>query len=126
MVATGPSAFAGARPVPPALPDRGALAVQWALYYARRGWHVFPVHRVWPSGMCSCEKIECPNPGKHPRSEHGLTYAPADPAKIERWWRRMPQANIGVRTGPESGFFAVDEDPRHGGDVTWAALVREH
>jgi hypothetical protein len=53
-----------------------------ALSYARRGWHVLPLHTVI-DGLCTCGDTEC-------RS-----------------------ANIGIRTGPESGLWVLGPD----GDV---------
>jgi hypothetical protein len=43
-----------------------------------------------------------------------------------RWWAECPDANVGIVTGATSGVFALDEDPRHGGHVSLAALEREH
>jgi hypothetical protein len=42
--------------------------------------------------------------------------ASTDEMKIRRWWEIWEAANIGVATGEESGFFALDVDPRKGGD----------
>ena len=41
-------------------------------------------------------------------------------------WGKNPQANIGVATGARSGFWALDVDPRHGGDQTLAKLIRQN
>ena len=38
-------------------------------------------------------------------------------------WKKWPNANIGVPTGKVTGFFALDVDPRNGGDVA-AAIKR--
>jgi hypothetical protein len=48
-----------------------------------------------------------------------------DEAKIREWWRRWPDANIGILTGRyRDGYFIVlDFDPRHGGN--WWADVGE-
>ena len=50
-------------------------------------------------GRCSCARRDCPKPGKHPRTRHGLHDASTDPAQITAWWPRWRWANIGVRTG---------------------------
>src|SRR5260370_35369360 len=68
-----------------------------ALAYARVGLPVFPLR------------------GKLPLVPHGLDDASVDAAVIKRWWRRWPDANIGIPTGPPSGWVALDIDPRHGG-----------
>jgi putative DNA primase/helicase len=70
---------------------------------------------------------DCKSCGKHPRTEHGLKDATTDPAIINDWWDRWPAANVGIVTGPESGFFALDID-RHGADgaATLAALESQY
>jgi putative DNA primase/helicase len=65
-----------------------------ALLCAERGWHVFP----------------CNPKDKRPLTEHGLNDATIDRTIIKEWWEKWPHAMIGVRTGPESGFFAIDLD----------------
>jgi hypothetical protein len=37
--------------------------------------------------------------GKLPLTEHGFEDADAAPATLESWWRRYPDANIGIPTG---------------------------
>jgi hypothetical protein len=69
-----------------------------ALAYARHGIPVLPVHTV-VGGNCSCGRGGCDRPGKHPRLRHGLTEATIDPLRLEMWWARWPDANIGLRTG---------------------------
>jgi hypothetical protein len=69
-----------------------------ALAYARHGIPVLPVHTV-VGGTCSCGRSGCDRPGKHPRLRHGLTEATIDPLRLEMWWARWPDANIGLRTG---------------------------
>jgi hypothetical protein len=80
-----------------------------ALVYARRGWRVIPLHTP-ADGRCSCGKPDCTSPGKHPRTAHGLKDAACDPAVIESWWSRWPDANVGILTGEESNLFIVDID----------------
>jgi putative DNA primase/helicase len=48
--------------------------------------------------------------------------ASTDEAKIRRWWETWEDANIGVATGKEAGFFALDVDPRKGGAEALASL----
>lgn len=45
----------------------------------------------------------------------GCYDASRDPGRIEEWWLRWPQANIGIATGEPWGFFVLDVD-RHGAD----------
>lgn len=65
--------------------DLGAAA----LSYARRGWHVFPLHSPDPERGCTClAGRDCKSPGKHPRTRRGLKDATTDEAQISRWWQR--------------------------------------
>lgn len=105
--------------------------LDYALRYADLGWQVFPVHSIADSGGCTCKAADCPRPGKHPVRElvrDGLNSASANPALIRAWWGNAPWASIGVRTGPESGIWALDVDTANGkpGDDTLADLVRQH
>ncbi|UGY91078.1 bifunctional DNA primase/polymerase [Streptomyces gobiensis] len=53
-----------------------------------------------PEGYgCSCERIGCPTPGRHPLSFAWQTQASTDPEQIERWARNRPQANFITATG---------------------------
>lgn len=66
---------------------------------AGQGWSVVPVHSP-RRGSCSCRNASCPAPGKHPR----ITWEPytrrvAAGDELCRWWRRWPDANLGVVTG---------------------------
>jgi len=94
-----------------------------ALGYAAAGWHIVPLWWPLKSG-CACPKGQaCPSCGKHPIIAGGVNAASDDPITIAKWWQRWPDANVGVRTGAASGIIAVDIDPRHQGDVSWAELV---
>ena len=84
---------------------------QWALSYAVRGWHVFPVR-----------------PGaKTPLTERGQNQATTDPGTIEQWWRQCPTANVGIHARP-SGLYVVDVDcgPGKVGAASWDALRAEN
>ena len=99
-----------------------------ALRYARSGWLVIP---VWPvrSGVCACGNSCGKNAGKHPLSElvrRGLHDASRNEEVVRRWWDRFPDANVGIVTGAQSGIFAVDVDPKSGGDVSLAELESQH
>lgn len=69
----------------------GALASA-ALYYARHGIAVFPLK---PGG-------------KAPATAHGLHDATTDLEQVTSWWKSIPDANIGIRTGLR--FDVVDID----------------
>lgn len=99
--------------------------IDWALYYAETlGWAVFPVHSV-RQGICSCGSAACTSPGKHPRTRAGVKDATAAPEAVRAWWRRWPDANIGIATGRASGLLVIDIDPRHYGDESYADLLSE-
>jgi hypothetical protein len=93
-----------------------------ALEYAARGWSVFPCHTPTCDG-CSCGRGDCPSTGKHPRTRNGVHDATTERATVAAWWRRWPQANIGVATGATSGIVVIDLDARHGGDEAWRTLT---
>ncbi len=97
-----------------------------ALYYASTyHWPVFPLHSA-KGGRCSCERPDCGNVGKHPRTEHGFHDASRSPDVIQAWWRRWPDANIGIATGRVSGLLVLDVDPRNGGDDRLEDIVAQH
>jgi hypothetical protein len=84
-----------------------------ALAYAAAGLAVFPVHSV-EHGQCSCGNPQCRNTGKHPRTPRGFKDATIDTKQVKSWWDSFPTANIGIRTGKESGIFVVDIDGEEG------------
>ena len=98
--------------------DQGAAA----LAYARRGWAVLPCHDP-TAGGCSCAIRDCASPAKHPRTRRGLHDATTELRTVKRWWRRWPDANVGLRTGAASGLVVLDVDPAHGGEASLAELV---
>lgn len=77
-----------------------------ALGYAAKGWRVLPV----------CKE------SKRPKNRNGSTGATADRDQIVNWWNEYPAANIGIATGPESGFWVVDIDMKDGVNG-WQSLV---
>lgn len=64
-----------------------------AAWYARHGWSVFPLRPKT----------------KDPFSGLGVYAATTNLAQVENWWRRWPQANIGLHCGG-SGLLAIDHD----------------
>jgi len=65
-----------------------------AVGYAERGWHVFPVEPE----------------SKVPWTAHGFLDATNNPNWVEQIWTTYPSANIGIRTGSESGLVVIDID----------------
>jgi hypothetical protein len=81
-----------------------------ALSYAeKRRWLCFPLRPA----------------GKAPITRRGLHDATRDPAQIARWADEYPTANIGVRTGRESGLVVLDVDGDDGFE-SLRALERQH
>jgi hypothetical protein len=63
-----------------------------ALWYVSVGWPVFPL---------------LPN-SKRPATRNGLNDATTDAGRIDSWWSRHPDSNVGVATG--RAFDVVDVD----------------
>jgi len=80
-----------------------------ALDCAAHGWPVFPVGEDGPLV----------------KWVHGPTPATIDEGQIRRWWRRWPNARVGVATGPASGIVVIDLDTKNGVDgiMAFARLV---
>ena len=95
--------------------------LDYAMLYTSLGWAVIPLHHI-AHGRCSCGNPDCRSPGKHPRTPNGLSDATLDETTIRSWWSAWPDANIAIATGTASGFWALDVDPRNGGDTSLEAL----
>ena len=93
---------------------------QAAPVYAALGFPVVPMHTPRPGGGCSCPDQACPDPGKHPRLRGWQRLAAADPAVVGEWWRRWPQANLGLATGRR--FDVLDVDGEQGVEALRAVL----
>src|SRR5262252_6165356 len=92
--------------------DRSSLTLARALHLARAGFVVFP-----------CRRGE-----KRPATTNGLLDATDDEAQIERWFAGR-DLNLAVACGPQPNgvnLFAIDVDPKNGGDSTWSALLNGH
>src|SRR5262249_38798879 len=91
------------------VPEISMSNLEHALAYARLGWPVFPV------------KIT-----KRPYTTHGFKDASLDEEQIKAWWKSWPFAGIGCSTGQVSGFWVLDIDPRHGGDLSLETLIQAY
>lgn len=83
---------------------------QAALQIARRGWPVFPCREndlivTKRDGSTQLLKAKAPYTGA------GWKDATTDETVIGGWWRRNPNAMVGVNV-EQTGFFIVDFDPR--------------
>lgn len=91
---------------------------------ARNGWHVIPLETINDRG-CSCWRGNaCRSAGKHPLFETGEKHAAAtiDCGVIRGWWKRWPDANVGIVTGAASGLVVLDVDPAKGGNESLMTL----
>jgi hypothetical protein len=85
-----------------------------ALGYAARGIPVYPIHWPRPSASgtslgCSCRhEAACDRAAKHPLTRHGVKDATCDPAQLQRWWRRWPDANLALATGVVFDVLDID------------------
>ncbi len=93
-----------------------------ALRYAEMGLSVIPVHNPI-NGQCSCGQSNCTSIGKHPRISAWPQKASSDPETIRSWWKRWPQANIGLATG--NTFAVLDVDKKNGGLDSLKSLEEE-
>lgn len=85
-----------------------------ALALLRLGFCLVPMHRPTGDG-CSCNKGRaCRSVGKHPRVKSWTEHASGDEADVRGWWRRWPDANIGIATGARSGIVVLDLDGPEG------------
>ena len=83
--------------------------------FARDGFRVLPCHGI-VNEHCTCGSDRCGSAGKHPRLKRGLHDASHDERQLQEWWRRWPNANIGLVT---DGTWVLDCD----GDAGLAALA---
>ncbi|WP_030893001.1 bifunctional DNA primase/polymerase [Streptomyces sp. NRRL F-5053] len=73
-----------------------------------------------PSGYgCSCARIGCPTPARHPVSFAWQTQATTDREQVERWLRADPQANFITATGRSHDVLDV---PAEAGRAALARL----
>jgi Bifunctional DNA primase/polymerase, N-terminal len=107
-------------------PTRKTTWGDCARVYAQRGWPVFPVH-IAVRGECSCGKPACTSKGKHPQTAHSFYDATTDEDVIRTWGEvDYPRANIGIRTGKESGLVVLDIDPDKGGEESLRQLEEQY
>jgi hypothetical protein len=80
-----------------------------ALALAKRGLAVFPLKPR--------DKI--------PLTAHGCKDASCSPERIEAWWSKWPDSNIGVATGKPSGIWVLDIDGQEG-EATLRKIEKAH
>lgn len=83
---------------------------------------MFPLHSM-RACRCTCGKDCGRDAAKHPRTRNGVKDATTDRATIEQWWKRWPDANIGLATG--AGLVILDLDSQVQFDQ-FASLAANH
>ncbi|MFE9253749.1 bifunctional DNA primase/polymerase [Streptomyces sp. NPDC006879] len=82
----------------PTAPTEDTARVALLLEFAAAGLPLAPA--AHPVGFrCSCERIGCPTPARHPLSFAWQTQSTTDRAQVERWAHGQPQANFVTATG---------------------------
>lgn len=100
----------------------------YANYAMSLGWDPLPVWGVNAEGVCACKNgLQCKSPGKHPlhnewQSRDRLT----KPDAYDLFAMNTHPVNIGLRTGVVSGLWALDIDPKSGGDQSLLALESQY
>src|SRR5436309_3538888 len=107
-------------------PEARTEVLQAALGYAALRLPVLPVHAPLRGGNCSCRRVDCSRPAKHPLTKHGVKDATTDPGVIRECWRATPFANVGIATGPRAGLIVLDIDHEHGGETSLQQLIQEY
>lgn len=82
-----------------------------AIQYARQGFRVFPI--------TAASK-------KPPMIKDWPNKATTNENQINQWWSKWSQANIGIATGAQSGFFVLDIDSGTNGFSSLDALLKIH
>jgi len=89
--------------------------------YAALGFPVVAMHAPRSGGGCTCRAgSACSEAGKHPRLAGWKRLAATDPTRVRGWWRRWPNANVGLATGRR--FDVLDLDGVQGVEALRAAL----
>lgn len=104
----GPAGRGGSRARAAAAADADAVAARTEalLAVARAGFPLAPA--AHPQGYgCSCVRIGCPTPARHPLSFAWQTQATTDAAQIARWAAAHPDANFVTATGRDHDVLDV-------------------
>lgn len=101
-----------------------------AIHYAKSGYAVFPLHNLVDSGKklrCSCRNwLFCKKVAKHPRTRNGHNDATTDELMIREWWKKYPDANIGLLTGIQTGVLVLDIDIKTGGEYSLEIMQEDY
>ncbi|WP_165985976.1 bifunctional DNA primase/polymerase [Streptomyces sp. YIM 98790] len=98
---------------------------------AREGFPLAPAAHPQDYG-CSCNRIGCPTPGRHPLSFAWQSQATTDPDQVLRWLRADPEANFVTPTGHvhdvldvplEAGTAALERLAAQGAEIGPVAVA---
>jgi hypothetical protein len=84
---------------------------EWAAYYRRLGFSVIPLRHGDKRPLLRWEPYQ---------------RRPASDEEIGTWFRRWPDANLGVVTGAVSNLIVLDIDPAHGGEESLTGIERQY
>jgi len=109
----------------------GKVPQEVPLWWAQRGYKVFPLYGIDVDddgiGACRCGTPDCRDAGKHPRTKAGFKDASVNDAMVSLWWKRWPNANIGIATGDAgNGRYLLILDIDAEGESVLAALEAKH
>jgi len=104
------------------------------------GWRIIPLCWTEDDGSCGYsghnKREKCTSAGKRAILDDWPNRATSDPVIAAQWWRQpsapldteewYPLASIGLVLGEDSGVFALDVDPEHGGLERLEALQQRH
>lgn len=82
--------------------DESTSAAGLAKRYLAQGWSVLPLRPRDKRPLILWEHLSSERPSE---------------ADVDAWFRRWPDANIGIVTGEISNLVVLDVDPKHGGDA---------
>lgn len=92
--------------------------------FIARGFPVVPAAAPSSTGPgCSCTRVGCPVPAAHPLSRGWRNESSNDPAQLERWRARIPEANYATPTGDTHDVLEV---PAAAGARALDALLAAH
>jgi hypothetical protein len=93
-----------------------------ALGYAEKlGWDVFPANTSRDAATGKLRKKSYKSAARSNGAAWGKT---RDPDKIRRDFRRWPDANVGIPTGKDNGFWVIEADTLKGHDVDGIGSLR--
>lgn len=106
-------------PPPKSLVVDGQACFAAALIYAARGWSPLPLCPPDHVGVGRTHGADCKGGswGKAPMIQwKEFQNTPATAQDIESWWKRWPNANVGLAMGP-GGLVGIDTDGPAGEDA---------